>query len=260
MMNWDQVKMDIGLLDIGWICNLSCPEPAWGIPPVAKVIRKEARHTQRWDQASGVSLEIFAVFLAAAKLLPKLLIILKIFVSDHNSDILLFFLASFFYILKITSIFLKPKIWRSIISDRKHIIPYSWRSKWQPTPVFLPGEFHGQRSLERFSLWGCKKSDMTEQLTHTHTIVLCRILSAMQGNRHVNCGMCRGRDRVQFSSVASDSLQPHESQHARPPCPSPTPGVHSDSRPSSQWCHPAISSSVVPFSSCPQSLPASEIE
>ena len=63
---------------------------------------------------------------------------------------------------------------------------------------------------------------------------------------------------VQFShSVVSDSLRPHESQHARPPCPSPTPGVHSDSRPSSQWCHPAISSSVVPFS-CPQSLPSSE--
>ena len=64
---------------------------------------------------------------------------------------------------------------------------------------------------------------------------------------------------VQFScSVVSDSLRPHESQHARPPCPSPSPGVHSDSRPSSQWCHPAISSSVVPLSSCPQSLPASE--
>ena len=63
---------------------------------------------------------------------------------------------------------------------------------------------------------------------------------------------------VQFSrSVVSDSWRPHESQHARPPCPSPTPGVHSDSRPSSQWCHPAISSSVVPFSSCPQSLPGS---
>src|SRR5574337_335617 len=58
-------------------------------------------------------------------------------------------------------------------------------------------------------------------------------------------------------SVVSDSLQPHESQHARPPCPSPTPGVHSDSRSSSQLCHPAISSSVIPFSSCPQSLPAS---
>jgi len=64
---------------------------------------------------------------------------------------------------------------------------------------------------------------------------------------------------VQFSrSVMSDSFRPHESQHARPPCPSPTPGVYLDSRPSSQWCHPAISSSVVPFSSCPQSLPASE--
>ena len=63
---------------------------------------------------------------------------------------------------------------------------------------------------------------------------------------------------VQFShSVVSDSLRPHESQHTRPPCPSPTPGVHSDSRPLSRWCHPAISSSVVPFSSCPQSLPAS---
>ena len=59
-------------------------------------------------------------------------------------------------------------------------------------------------------------------------------------------------------SVVSDSLRPHELQHARPPCPSPTRGVQSDSRPSSQWCHPAISSSVVPFSSCPQSLPDSE--
>ena len=67
---------------------------------------------------------------------------------------------------------------------------------------------------------------------------------------------------VQFSrSVMSDSLRPHESQYARPPCPLPTSGVHSDSHPSSQWCHPAISSSVVPFSSCPQTLvivPASE--
>ena len=64
---------------------------------------------------------------------------------------------------------------------------------------------------------------------------------------------------LQFSlSVVPDSLRPHESQHARTPCPSPTPGVHSDSCPLSQWCHPAISSSVFPFSSCPQSLPASE--
>ena len=64
---------------------------------------------------------------------------------------------------------------------------------------------------------------------------------------------------VQFSrSVMSDSLRPHESQDARPPCPSSSPGVHSNSSPLSRWCHPAISSSVIPFSSCPQSLPASE--
>ena len=64
---------------------------------------------------------------------------------------------------------------------------------------------------------------------------------------------------IQFThSVVSDSLRPHELQHARPPCPSPTPGVHPKSGPSSPWCHPTISSSVVPFSCCPQSLPASE--
>ena len=64
--------------------------------------------------------------------------------------------------------------------------------------------------------------------------------------------------RVQFShSVVSDSLWPHGPQHARPPCPSPTPGACSNSCPLSQWCHPAISSSVIPFSSCLQSFPAS---
>ena len=63
---------------------------------------------------------------------------------------------------------------------------------------------------------------------------------------------------VQFSLVAQSCLTLCDPMHTRPPCPSPTPGVHSDSRPSSPWCHPAISSSVGPFSSCPQSLPASE--
>ena len=63
---------------------------------------------------------------------------------------------------------------------------------------------------------------------------------------------------VQFSrSVVSDSLRPHELQHARPPCPKPTPRVHPNPCPSSRRCHPTISSSVVPFSSCPQSFPAS---
>ena len=69
-------------------------------------------------------------------------------------------------------------------------------------------------------------------------------------------GVNKGVFKVQFSSVVSDSLRPHASQHARPPCPSPTSGVYSNSCPSSRWCHPAISSSVIPFS-CPQSLPAS---
>ena len=69
---------------------------------------------------------------------------------------------------------------------------------------------------------------------------------------------CSLSSSVQFSrSVVSDSLRPHESQHARPPCPSPTHGVYSNSCPSSRWRHPDILSSVIPFSSCPQSLPAS---
>ena len=73
------------------------------------------------------------------------------------------------------------------------------------------------------------------------------------------CAQCLRFSSVQFScSVVSDSLWPHELQHTRPPCPSPTPGVYPNSCWSSRWCHPAISSSVVPFSSCPQALPASE--
>ena len=73
-------------------------------------------------------------------------------------------------------------------------------------------------------------------------------------NRFLKCSYCS----VQFSrSVVSNSLRPHESQHARPPCLSPTPGVHSNPCPSSRWCHPVISSSIIPFSSCPQSFPAS---
>ena len=83
-------------------------------------------------------------------------------------------------------------------------------------------------------------------------------MSVSLGNYH-NIVNWLSVSSVHFShSVMSNSLWPHEWQHARPPCPSPTPGVHSDSRPSSRWCHPDISSSVVPFFSCPQSLPASE--
>ena len=105
---------------------------------------------------------------------------------------------------------------------------------------------------------------LTSPLVHTHFIQSHR--SALQLHPLVVylftsqlSASCRKPLSVQFShSVVSDSSQPDESQHARPPSPSPTPGVHSDSHPSSQWCHPAISSSVVPFSSCLQSLPVSE--
>ena len=77
---------------------------------------------------------------------------------------------------------------------------------------------------------------------------------------HTINGRYSDKVSVQFSrSVVSDSLWPLELQHVRPPCPSPTPRVYSNSCPSSQWCHPAISSSAVPFSSCPQSLPLSSL-
>ena len=79
-----------------------------------------------------------------------------------------------------------------------------------------------------------------------------------RGFPELNHGTIITFSSVQFScSVMSNSLQPHESQHTRPPCPSPTPRVYPNSCPSSLWCHPAISSSVVPFSPFPQSLPAS---
>ena len=108
--------------------------------------------------------------------------------------------------------------------------------------------------------WKSKNTKMPK-----HSMALCSAILHTYSllGTWMNCSgswwLNPGISSVQFSrSVVSDSLWPHESQHARPPCPSPTPGVHSDSCPSRQWCHSAISSSVVPFSSCPQSLPASE--
>ena len=85
------------------------------------------------------------------------------------------------------------------------------------------------------------------------------LLTERLGFAHGMVRLCLLNGSVQFShSVVSDSLRPHESQHARPPCSSPIPGVHPNSCASSRWCHPVISSSVIPFSSCPQSLPASK--
>ena len=93
-----------------------------------------------------------------------------------------------------------------------------------------PGKSHGQRNRMGYSLWGCKELDWA---TNTHT-----------------------QHQFSFSDM-SNSLRPRELEHTRPPCPSPTPGVHPNPRQSNLWCHPTISSSVIPFSSCPQSFPAS---
>ena len=103
---------------------------------------------------------------------------------------------------------------------------------------------------------------ISAKLSLTVLKLLNKLLSRRQWTSLSSTGplycQCRPQPSDQIScSVMSNSLRPHESQHARPPCPSPNPRVHSNSRPSSQWCHPAISSSVDPFSSCPQSLPAS---
>ena len=112
-----------------------------------------------------------------------------------------------------------------------------WRRKWQPTPVFLPGESQG-RGAWWAAIYGVAQSwTWLKRLSSSSSLVCIS---------------------VQFSrSVVSDSLRPHEPQHARPPCPSLTPGVHPNPCPMNQWCHPTISSSVFPFSSCPQSFPAS---
>ena len=99
----------------------------------------------------------------------------------------------------------------------------------------------------RLGLWGQQGSNK-----------VCRRTLPSDAWRRLKIQDSKGLSSVQFSClVVSDSLWLQESQHASLPCPSPTPGVYSNSCPSSRWCHPAISSSVVPFSSFPQSLPAS---
>ena len=99
------------------------------------------------------------------------------------------------------------------------------------------------------------QSSLTLQTTMAYRPPSCSVLGILQARTLE----WMSQASVQFSlSVVSDFLRPHEAQHTRPRCPSPSPRVHSDSCPSSPRCHPAISSSVVPFSSCPQCLPASE--
>ena len=124
---------------------------------------------------------------------------------------------------------------------------------------FLSGDAEGEGSLKsatrgclaRCRVW-CSWSSWTSQL-----LTRSDVPSLSNSDRDI-CYRYVSSYSVQFSrSVVSDSLQPHERQHTRPSCPSPTPGVHPNPCPLSLWCHPTISSSVVPFSSCPQSFPAS---
>ena len=125
-----------------------------------------------------------------------------------------------------------------------------WTRKWQPTPASLPGESHGQRSLAGCSPWG-HRVGLNLDSTTTRMVPSVSLVESVDVEIWL---LGRGL----FSHpVMSDSLQPHEPQHARPPCPSPAPRVYQNSCPLSRWCHPTISSSVVPFSSCPQSFPAS---
>ena len=126
------------------------------------------------------------------------------------------------------------------------------------------------------SQWTEHKPDKYKENCQVQVVTSgCKIhnsLSSADGITTLKCGGVKRKKRRQYTadnsepphasdqisrSVVSDSLWPHGPQHARPPCPSPTPGAHTNSCPSSWWCHPAISSSVVPFSSYPQSLPAS---
>ena len=121
-------------------------------------------------------------------------------------------------------------------------------------PVFLLGKSHEQRSLVGYTPWDLKESDTTEWLSiHAH------FMKYYQGYRVRLCWLQSQFVVVQsFSpSVVSDSLWPLELQHTKLPCPSPSPGVYSNLCPLSQWCHPTISFSVIPFSSCLQSFPAS---
>ena len=138
-------------------------------------------------------------------------------------------------------------------SSVQHVVPWTWK-------LSPPGDFGllaGQNSS--FEADGCRQyinaaELLVRQNQKEETTEVFSFLAHMELNEYL-----LNWTVIQFSgSVMSDSLWPHELQHTRPPCPSPTPTVHSNSCPSSRWCHPAISFSVVPFSSCSQSLPAPE--
>ena len=142
-----------------------------------------------------------------------------------------------------------------------------WRREWLPTPVFLPGESQAQRSLAGYSPRGNKESDTTEWLTHTSLKWALSLCLSPNEYLHPQVPKERLSLRLELRFVHSSAHHtscgsvtqswPHGLQQARPPCTSPSPGVCLNSCPLSRWCHPTISSSVIPFSSWHQSFPAS---
>ena len=138
-----------------------------------------------------------------------------------------------------------------------------WRSAWPPTPVFMSGESAQTEEPDRPQTHGVTKSG--SQLKHSMSSQTHRLKPQPPMWLSLETGLLRRglilNTVIKFSSVQSLShiqlFATHGMQHARPPCPSPTPGVYSNSCPLSWWCHPTILSSVVPFSSCPQIISAS---
>ena len=141
-----------------------------------------------------------------------------------------------FLILKFNNLFSKDSSWKTSVLNILNGRLFSYKKEWTFTTGNNLGGFG-----DYYAKWNVRQKKTNIEWYHLY----------------VEYSEYNWRS-VQFScSVVSDSLRPHELQHARPPCLSPSPGVHSNSCPSSQWCHLAISSSVIPFSSCSQSLPES---
>ena len=191
------------------------------------------------------------------------------FLSWHNHKILNSQLSSHSFLFLF--LFLVNFYWSRV--DLQYCVTFYWTAKWISHVAVVQSLSHVwlfatpwaaacQASLPFIISYSLLKFVSIELVMPSNHLILCHLsyISSLLGFLPIQVNTALSLEKwYQFSrSVMSDSLRPHESQHARPPCPSPTPGVHSDSRPSSPWCHPAISSPVVPFSSCPQSLPASE--
>ena len=158
---------------------------------------------------------------------------------------------------------LLPSIFPSIRDlSNESAVCIRWAKYWNPNFSISPSnEYSGLISLkiDLFDLLvvqGTLRSLLPRHSLKASVLWHSVFFTVQLSKPYMTTGKAIRSDQIS-RLVMSDSLRPHESQHARPPCPSSTPRVHWDSRPSSQWCHPAISSSVVPFS-CPQSLPASE--